>query len=206
MPSSVKMASKSAMRSYISWKHLHSNGYPGWRVKSKWAWIGRIQGTGNETAGGRGLGEVNGVCGAGSSHPGASQITLGEQLPTGGLWSPKGWDSCFREGLTLLFSSVLIHVPHDTALAIRSEGWDVGCTVDSGSSHLALGLVTFGRKLCLQMAVPILLWLHITNTLCRHWKNSFYKYTTQPNSPSLFFTSMPPPIPFIMKKLEGFSN
>lgn len=153
MPSSVKMASKSAMRSYISWKHLHSNGYPGWRVKSKWAWIGRIQGTGNETAGGRGLGEVNGVCGAGSSHPGASQITLGEQLPTGGLWSPKGWDSCFREGLTLLFSSVLIHVPHDTALAIRSEGWDVGCTVDSGSSHLALGLVTFGRKLCLQMAV-----------------------------------------------------
>lgn len=100
----------------------------------------------------------------------------------------------------------LYTVPSDTALAILSKGWDLCCTVDSAFSYLALGLITFGMELWIQLAVPFLLWLPTINTPCRHWKGSLHKYTTQPSSPSPFLMSSSPPVPFTMGMPEGLSS
>ena len=144
------------------------------------------------------------------------------ELRTLGLWSGEGRAGVGRrdvgqaavileplksvQGTTHLgVFNAFMHVPHDTALAILSEGWDLCCTVDGSFSSLALGLVTFGTELWLQMAVLVLLWLRTTNTPCRHWKDSLYNHTAQSSSPSLFFTSVPPPIPFMMEKPEDLA-
>ena len=99
----------------------------------------------------------------------------------------------------------LTHVPHDPALAILSEGRDLCCTVGGSLSSLALGLVTFGTEPWLQVAVLVLLWLRTTNTPCRRGKDSLCNYTARSSSPSLFFTSVPPPIPFMMEKPEDLA-
>lgn len=146
------------------------------------------------------------------------------ELRTLGLWSGVGRAGAGRSGRDLGQAAVILeplkslqgtahlgvfnaftYVPHDMALAILSQGWDLCCTVDGSFSSLALGLVTFGMELWLQMAVLVLLWLRTTNTPCRHWKGSLYNHTGQSSSPSLFSTSVPPPIPFMMEKPEDLA-
>lgn len=130
---------------------------------------------------------------------GSWECELAQEVGIGSHWRDFGRAAVILEPLKsvqglayLSVFSVFTHVPHDTALAILSREWDLCRTVDSSFSYLASGLVTFGMDLWLQMAVPVLLWLHTINTPCRHWKDLLYKYTTQPRSPSLFLTSTHP--------------
>lgn len=116
-------------------------------------------------------------------------------------WSPSGHS---REHLTCLQCLHMCPMSY-RALAILRQAWGLCRTVDNSFNYLALGLVTFGMELWLRMAVPVLLWLCTTNTPCGHWKDSLYKYTTQSSSPPLFFTSMPPLIPFMMEKPEDLA-
>lgn len=113
-----------------------------------------------ELVGADGTGRAGWDLGAGSTHLGASQITLGKSLP-----------SVFN---------VLTHVPRDTAVAILSEARDLCRTVDLSFSYLALRLLIFGMELWLQGAGSVLLWLHTINTChgIHPMRDSPYKYRT----------------------------
>lgn len=187
-PAYTEWPGSESRKSCISQKHMHSKWEPTLRYQSQWVCNGGTQGTGNVNWWGRmGLEELDGIWGR-------AAVILEPFKSLQGT-------------AHLSVFSVFTRVPHDTALAILSEGWDLCRTVDPSFSYLALRLVIFGMELWLQVAGSVLLWLHTINTPCGH--RGIRSINTQldqahPLSSSPHLTL--PPVPFMMEKPEGLSN
>lgn len=181
------MASKSAWEVTFLQSICTQNGYPGWDIKANGSPVMEFRGLGMWMAveGGWGWERLLGF-GAGSNHPGTFQITPGNSSPfcVKSLYTCAPWLSLGYSEWRLRF------MPYSRQLLQR----------------LALGLVTFGMELWLQMAVPVLLWLHTINTPCRHWKGGSINTQLNWAHRSLFLSSPPLPDSFTMEKSGGFSN